>query len=324
MSKKLTKLIVLTLVMIYSICFTTNAKETTTSNDTVSEKAFVNIDVDGDIRILDGVFMNEEARKTLDAVNALRAEKGLEPLVWANDFDLLGKLRAAEIQEVYSHSRPNGEPRIIIKDSKIILTGENIAMGYQNAEEVMKGWTKSPGHYANMTDVDYQSYYCACFVTYDAEYGWAWYTWVQLFSFDKLDGDETESNVKVPGNNTITIQTTEDTGNSTAEKNPEVTVTIVEEPIVLPPAPINTIIYEPIALPSEPTNTIIYEPIVLPPEPTNTIIYEPIVLPPEPTNTIIYEPIVLPPEPTNTIIYEPIVLPPEPTNTIIYESIVEY
>lgn len=229
------KLIVLTLVMIYSICFTANAKETDTDNNAAAEeKAFVNIDVNGDIKILDGVFMNEEARKTLDAVNALRAEKGVEPLVWANDFDLLGKLRAAEIQEIYSHSRPNGEARIIIKDGKTIVTGENIAIGYMSAEEVMAGWTKSLGHYENMTDVDYQSYYCACFVTYDPEYGWPWYTWVQLFSFDKLDSDEKESNITVPGNNTITIQSTEDTGNTitTTPENSAPVDIVIEHPVV--------------------------------------------------------------------------------------------
>lgn len=153
------------------------------------QEAVIDINVKGDIRTVDGTYMNDEARKTLNAVNDLRAQKGLEPLVWASDFDELGMLRAAEIQEFYSHARPNGEPRVIVKDGRIIVTGENIAAGYENAEEVMSGWTNSPGHYANMTNKKYHSYYCACFVTYDSN-GWPWYTWVQLFSFDKLGTDE--------------------------------------------------------------------------------------------------------------------------------------
>lgn len=146
--------------------------------------------VDIGMKVIDGDYMNAEARKTFDAVNALRAEKGLQPLVWAKDFDALGKLRAAEIQELYSHTRPDGKPRTIVKDGVIIRTGENIAYGYMSAEEVMAGWTKSPGHYANMTNVRYQSYYCACFVTYDEDYGWPWYTWVQLFCYEKLDSED--------------------------------------------------------------------------------------------------------------------------------------
>jgi len=36
------------------------------------------------------------------------------------------------------------------------LTGENIAMGPESAEEVVDGWLDSPGHCANMMDPRFQ------------------------------------------------------------------------------------------------------------------------------------------------------------------------
>ena len=36
------------------------------------------------------------------------------------------------------------------------LTGENIALGPESAEEVVKGWLDSPGHCANIMDARFQ------------------------------------------------------------------------------------------------------------------------------------------------------------------------
>ena len=41
--------------------------------------------------------------------------------------------------------------------------GENIAVGQRSVEEVMTGWTKSPGHCQNLLNPDYRDVAVACF-----------------------------------------------------------------------------------------------------------------------------------------------------------------
>lgn len=89
----------------------------------------------------------------LSLVNQARAEEGLNPLTLHSGMADAAQLRANELLESYSHTRPNGsEYYTVLKEAGIDYApgGENIAAGYTSVEAVFDGWMNSPGHRANI------------------------------------------------------------------------------------------------------------------------------------------------------------------------------
>ena len=88
------------------------------------------------------------ARAALDLVNRQRAAAGLGALVWDSDLELAAAVRAGEIVQVFSHTRPNGTDWWTVNEA--IMHGENLAYGYNSAQEVVTAWMNSPTHAANI------------------------------------------------------------------------------------------------------------------------------------------------------------------------------
>lgn len=61
------------------------------------------------------------------------------------DYELerIAMLRAAEIAISYAHTRPNGERCFTAYSDGYMAMGENIAAGYESAEEVFVGWQET-------------------------------------------------------------------------------------------------------------------------------------------------------------------------------------
>jgi len=122
--------------------------------------------------------MNAEAVQLL---NKLRKEHGLNVLSWNPNSDLqkAAQLRAREIEEYFSHTRPDGSDCFtVLKQFGLIyhVCGENIAYGTNlSPAGAMRLWTNSPGHYKNMVKPDFREVGLACHVSGDLIY------WVQLF-----------------------------------------------------------------------------------------------------------------------------------------------
>ena len=122
--------------------------------------------------------MNAEA---VELLNQLRQSKGLQPLSWNPNSKLqaAAQLRAQEISEVFSHTRPDGSSCFTVLKQYGLnygYCGENIAMGTNlSPEGAMDLWTNSSGHYKNMVNPNYREVGLACYV-----YGNDIY-WVQLF-----------------------------------------------------------------------------------------------------------------------------------------------
>ena len=81
-------------------------------------------------------------------VNEERAEAGLDPLTWDSNLETVASVRASEISESFSHTRPNGRQWYTVNSK--IQGGENLAFGYDNAEEVVEAWMNSPTHRDNI------------------------------------------------------------------------------------------------------------------------------------------------------------------------------
>ena len=122
--------------------------------------------------------MNAEAVQLL---NDLRQSKGLRPLAWNPNSALqsAAQLRAQEIEEYFSHTRPDGSSCFtVLKQYGLTYghCGENIAYGtYLSAEGATELWINSPGHYKNMINPDFREIGLACYVSGENIY------WVQLF-----------------------------------------------------------------------------------------------------------------------------------------------
>ena len=100
------------------------------------------------------------AEGTLELVNEARSEEGLPPLTLDPDLVEVAEIRARELCELYSHTRPNGEAGITaIREygCDYFYGAENIAKGTSNAIEI-KTWLSSSGHRKQILSENYQYY----------------------------------------------------------------------------------------------------------------------------------------------------------------------
>ena len=81
-------------------------------------------------------------------VNEEREEAGLNALTWDSNLETVASVRASEISEKFSHTRPNGKQWYTVNSK--IQGGENLAFGYDNAEDVVDAWMNSPTHRENI------------------------------------------------------------------------------------------------------------------------------------------------------------------------------
>lgn len=119
------------------------------------------------------------ASEVLRLTNIERAKEGAQPLKYNKTLQDAAMIRAKEIYVKFSHERPNGTSYKTILGC---VNGENIAMGYGDAESVVEGWMNSSGHKVTMLDNRYQ-YLGVGF--YESDNGN--YYWVQDFSTGNPD-----------------------------------------------------------------------------------------------------------------------------------------
>lgn len=118
----------------------------------------------------------------LRLVNQERAKAGLTALVLDDTVSRAAQIRAVEIIESFSHTRPDGTSCFTALDevgivSSRVARAENIAAGQQSPEDVMKGWMNSDGHRANILNPNLKK----LGVGY-AEGGRYRTNWVQMFT----------------------------------------------------------------------------------------------------------------------------------------------
>ena len=83
----------------------------------------------------------------IDEVNAERAKYGLSALKADAELTRAACVRANEIVQSFSHTRPNGESWSTVSSA---ARGENIAKGHSSVARVMAAWMSSEGHRANI------------------------------------------------------------------------------------------------------------------------------------------------------------------------------
>lgn len=112
------------------------------------------------------------AGQVLSLVNEERASRGLGAVRMDAELTRAACVRAGEIVQSFSHTRPDGTSWSTVSGSAY---GENIARGQQTAEKVMAAWMTSTGHRENILRASYGSIGVCAY-----SYNGVMY-WVQLF-----------------------------------------------------------------------------------------------------------------------------------------------
>ena len=117
-------------------------------------------------------FSDDLAAQVVAYTNSDRARYGLAPLRVDAELTAAARVRAQELLQKFSHTRPDGSGWSSVSTK---AKGENIARGYRSAAAVTAAWLSSEGHRRNVLRESYGSIgVCAARVN-------GVIYWVQLF-----------------------------------------------------------------------------------------------------------------------------------------------
>lgn len=125
---------------------------------------------------------DELTEEVIDIVNDEREDRGLNELESDPTLNEIAAMRAKEIAEQFSHTRPDGTACFTALDEygvTNVYAAENIAMGSKTPEGVMDQWMDSKGHKANILGSDYTRMGVGLYVDSRGDY-----YWVQVFTSD--------------------------------------------------------------------------------------------------------------------------------------------
>lgn len=122
---------------------------------------------------------DETLEKIVEYVNILRTKKGCDKLEMDDSLMEAASIRAEELSEEFSHTRPDGTKCFTVLDEmdyEAGYKGENIAKGQTTALNVTNLWFHSSGHRKNMMNKNYNKIGVGMYEDKGGKH------WVQLFS----------------------------------------------------------------------------------------------------------------------------------------------
>ncbi|MCH5194570.1 MAG: hypothetical protein J1F11_11450 [Oscillospiraceae bacterium] len=117
--------------------------------------------------------------EVIELVNKERKNAGRSELISDDTLNEIAQMRANELTQKFSHTRPDGSSCFTAFDEAGVVNmaaAENIAAGQKNSKEVMNSWMNSPGHKSNILNSSYTKIGVGC-----VKSGGKYY-WVQVFS----------------------------------------------------------------------------------------------------------------------------------------------
>ena len=97
--------------------------------------------------------LRAEAIEASNIINDIRDDAGLDGLDWNQNLETVSSVRAKECSDDFSHTRPNGKSWNTVNSK--IQGGENLAYGFETAEETVDAWMDSPTHKDNILYGDF-------------------------------------------------------------------------------------------------------------------------------------------------------------------------
>lgn len=114
-----------------------------------------------------------------EITNNYRSLVGFSSLTLDSSLVEAASIRAKELSDSFSHTRPNGSSCFTVLSELGIsygTAGENIAAGYSSSQSVMEGWRSSSGHYQNIISSKFKKIGIGVNIINNQYY------WVQIFS----------------------------------------------------------------------------------------------------------------------------------------------
>ena len=114
-----------------------------------------------------------------EITNNYRSLVGVPSLTLDSSLVEAANIRAKELSDSFSHTRPNGSSCFAVLSELGIsygTAGENIAAGYSSSQSVMEGWRSSSGHYQNIISSKFKKIGIGVNIINNQYY------WVQIFS----------------------------------------------------------------------------------------------------------------------------------------------
>ncbi len=114
-----------------------------------------------------------------EITNNYRSSVGVSSLTLDSSLVTAASIRAKELSNSFSHTRPNGSSCFTVLSELGIsygTAGENIAAGYSSSQSVMEGWRSSSGHYQNIISSKFKKIGIGVNIINNQYY------WVQIFS----------------------------------------------------------------------------------------------------------------------------------------------
>lgn len=114
-----------------------------------------------------------------EITNNYRSLVGVPSLTLDSSLVEAANIRAKELSDSFSHTRPNGSSCFTVLSELGIsygTAGENIAAGYSSSQSVMEGWRSSSGHYQNIISSKFKKIGIGVNIINNQNY------WVQIFS----------------------------------------------------------------------------------------------------------------------------------------------
>ena len=114
-----------------------------------------------------------------EITNNYRSLVGVSSLTLDSSLVEAASIRAKELNDSFSHTRPNGSSCFTVLSELGIsygTAGENIAAGYSSSQSVMEGWRSSSGHYQNIISSKFKKIGIGVNIINNQYY------WVQIFS----------------------------------------------------------------------------------------------------------------------------------------------
>ncbi len=99
----------------------------------------------------------EQSRKIISLTNDLRSGLSLSSLTEDQKLDqaAYAKIKDMFLSQYFAHTNPSGNGLDFFLGKagyEYSVAGENLAMGYSDANDVLKAWEESPSHYSNLVD----------------------------------------------------------------------------------------------------------------------------------------------------------------------------
>lgn len=140
----------------------------------------------------------EYAEQVAVLVNKERNTYGLQPVKVSPILSEAANIRASELKENFSHTRPNGTSCFTAMSELEIqysAAAENIAYGQKNPESVMNAWMNSSGHRANILNEKME------YIGVGVSYQDGVYYWSQFFAVS----NSLSNGAYLPGENEDTV-----------------------------------------------------------------------------------------------------------------------